>query len=48
MMVETKMKGALFSILIALLLWAALESCTGWTDAELEQCTGISIEMSQR
>jgi hypothetical protein len=42
------MKGAALSIFTALLLWWALESCTGWSDAELEQCTGIPMEESQR
>jgi hypothetical protein len=42
------MRGALLSILVALLLWWALEPCTGWSDEELEQCTGISVEDSQR
>jgi hypothetical protein len=41
------MRGAVLSILAALALWYALESCTDWTDAELEQCTGISIKESQ-
>jgi hypothetical protein len=42
------MKAAFWVIVVSLLLYWALESCTGWTDAELEYCTGISVEESQQ
>jgi hypothetical protein len=42
------MTAAWLAALLALLLWWSLEPCTGWTDAELEACTGMSIEESQQ